>query len=176
MSSAGIIIVILAKIGIRGVLMTITVIRAFVFYILLTLMMKLMGKRQIGEMQLSELVTTVLLSELAVLPVTDSDIPLLHGVLPLILLSSIEVIVSFASRKSRLFRILLNGNPILLYENDKFIEENLTKARMSTEDIEAQVRINGFEGMNEVSKVMLERTGKMSVLPKQNAQPNQSGE
>lgn len=156
--------------------MTITVIRAFIFYILLTLMMKLMGKRQIGEMQLSELVTTVLLSELAVLPVTDNDIPLLHGVIPLILLSSIEVIVSFLSRKSKRFRVLLNGNPIVLYESDKFIEPNLTKARVSTEDIEAQVRINGFPDMQEVNKVILERTGKMSVLPKQNAQPNQSGE
>ncbi len=156
--------------------MTIIVTRAFIFYTLLTLMMKLMGKRQIGEMQVSELVTTILLSELAVLPVTDSDIPLLHGVLPLVMLSSIEVIVSFASRKSKLFRTLLNGEPIVLYENSRFDEKNLTKARISTEDIEAQVRINGFENMQEVSKVILERTGKMSVLPKENAQPNQSGE
>jgi len=146
--------------------MTIIVIRAFIFYILLTLMMKLMGKRQIGEMQLSELVTTVLLSELAVLPVTDTDIPLLHGVFPLLMISSIEVIVSFASRKSKKFRVLLNGNPITLYENGNFIEPNLTKARVSTEDIEAQVRINGFEDMKDVKTVILERTGKMSVLPK----------
>lgn len=156
--------------------MTIIVIRAFIFYILLTLMMKLMGKRQIGEMQLSELVTTVLLSELAVLPVTDTDIPLLHGVLPLLMISSIEVVISFASRKSRKFRVLLNGNPIVLYEKGRFDEESLTKARVSTEDIEAQVRINGFENMSEVSKVILERTGKMSVLPKKDAKPNQSGE
>lgn len=139
-------------------------------------MMKLMGKRQIGEMQLSELVTTVFLSELAVLAVTDSDIPLLHGVLPLIMLSSIEVIISFISRKSKGFRVLLNGNPIVLFEKNNFIEENLTKARVSTEDIEAQVRINGFANMGEVSKVILERTGKMSVLPKKNATPNQSGD
>lgn len=156
--------------------MSIIVIRAFIFYILLTLMMKLMGKRQIGEMQLSELVTTVFLSELAVLAVTDSDIPLLHGVLPLIMLSSIEVIISFISRKSKGFRVLLNGNPIVLFEKNNFIEENLTKARVSTEDIEAQVRINGFANMGEVSKVILERTGKMSVLPKKNATPNQSGD
>lgn len=156
--------------------MSIIVVRAFIFYILLTLMMKLMGKRQIGEMQLSELVTTVFLSELAVLAVTDSDIPLLHGVLPLIMLSSIEVIISFISRKSKGFRVLLNGNPIVLYEKKHFIEENLTKARVSTEDIEAQVRINGFENMGEVSKVILERTGKMSVLPQKNSTPNQSGE
>ncbi len=156
--------------------MTIIVIRAFILYILMTLMMKLMGKRQIGEMQLSELITTVLLSELAVLPITDTDIPILHGIMPVVMISSIEVIVSFASRKSRKFLILLNGNPITLYEEGKFVDKNLTKARISTEDVEAQVRINGFENLTEVSKVILERTGKMSILPKKNAEPNQSGE
>lgn len=156
--------------------MTIIIIRALIFYILLMLMMKLMGKRQIGEMQLSELVTTVLLSELAVLPVTDTDIPLLHGLMPLIMISSIEVVISFASRKSRVFRILINGNPITLYENGSFIGKNLTKARISAEDVEAQIRINGFHSASEVDKVILERTGKMSVLPKQSAAPNQSGE
>lgn len=156
--------------------MTIIVIRAFILYILMTLMMKLMGKRQIGEMQLSELITTVLLSELAVLPVTDTDIPLLHGIMPVLMISSIEVIVSFASRKSMKFLVFLNGNPITLYEKGKFVDINLTKARISTEDVEAQARINGFENLNEVSKVILERTGKMSILPKKNATPNQSGE
>ena len=156
--------------------MTIITIRAFIFYILLTLMMKLMGKRQIGEMQLSELVTTVLLSELAVLPVTDGDVPLLQGLIPLLLISSLEVVISFISRKSQKFRVLLNGNPITLYENNRYIEQNLTKARVSREDIEAQVRINGFKSVDMVDSVILERTGKMSVLPKGDPMPNQSGE
>ena len=150
--------------------------KGIIVYVAVIIAMRFMGKRQIGEMQLSELVTTVLLSELAVLPVTDTDIPLLHGILPLLLISSTEVIISFASRKSRKFRVLINGNPIVLYEKGAFDEKNLTKARMSTEDVEAQVRINGFEDMKEVSKVILERTGKMSVLPKKSATSNQSGE
>ncbi len=157
--------------------MTITVIRAFIFYIMLTAMMKLMGKRQIGEMQVSELVTTVLLSELAVLPVTDTDIPLLHGIMPLLLISSIEVVVSLISQKSRNFRVFLNGEPIVLFEDGKFDEKNLLVARISTEDVEAQVRINGFKDLGEVKRVMLERTGKMSILPIDNdIMPNQSGE
>lgn len=156
--------------------MTIIVIRAFILYVLLIAMMKLMGKRQIGEMQLSELVTTVLLSELAVLPVTDTDIPIIHGILPVLMISSIEVVVSFASRKSKKFLIFLNGNPIILYEKGQYNEKNLTKARVSSEDVEAQVRINGFKDLTEVEKIMLERTGKMSILPKNDAQPNQSGE
>ncbi len=139
-------------------------------------MMKLMGKRQIGEMQVSELVTTVLLSELAVLPVTDPDIPFLHGLIPLLMISAFEVIVSFASRSSRSFRVFLNGNPIVLFEKGRFCEENLTKARVSNEDVEAQVRINGFPDLSVISKVILERTGKMSVLPKGQNAPNQSGD
>ncbi len=156
--------------------MSIILIRTLTLYVLLTLMMMLMGKRQIGEMQVSELVTTVLLSELAVAPVTDSDIPLLHGVFPMILISSFEVFISFLGRKSRKFRVFINGNPITLYEKNKFIQENLTKARVSTEDVEAQVRINGYADMKTVDKVILERTGKMSVLPKDSPSPNQSGE
>lgn len=157
--------------------MTITVIRAFVFYILLTVMMKLMGKRQIGEMQVSELVTTVLMSELAVLPVTDTDIPILHGVIPLLLISSIEVIVSFISQKSKNFRIFLNGNPLVLFENGSFNKDNLVTSRISEEDVEAQVRINGFKNLSEIETVILERTGKMSILPiDSDTMPNQSGE
>ena len=156
--------------------MTVIVIRSFIFYVLLTMMMKLMGKRQIGEMQISELVTTVLLSELAVLPVTDTDIPFVHGLLPVLMISSFEVLVSFFSQRSKKFRVFLNGNPIVLYEKGKYIDKNLIKARVSTEDVEAQVRINGFENLGEVSHVLLERTGKMSILPKKNAEPNQQGE
>ncbi len=156
--------------------MTVIVIRAFIFYIILTLMMKLMGKRQIGEMQLSELITTVLLSEMAVLPLTDTDVPLMHGLLPVLLISSLEVIVAFAEQKSAKFRVLLNGNPIILYEKGKFVDKNLVKARVSADDVEAQVRINGFQTLNEVSTVILERSGKMSVLPKKSNTPNQSGE
>ncbi len=156
--------------------MSIILIRTLTLYVLLTFMMMLMGKRQIGEMQVSELVTTVLLSELAVAPVTDSDIPLLHGVFPMILISSFEVFISFLGRKSRRFRVFINGNPITLYEKNKFIQKNLTKARVSTEDVEAQVRINGYADIKMIDKVILERTGKMSVLPKDSPTENQSGE
>lgn len=156
--------------------MSIILSRAFIFYILLTFMMKLMGKRQIGEMELSELVTTVLLSELAVFPVTDTDIPLIHGLLPVLLISSLEVIVSFACQRSRKLMVLLNGNPILLYEKGNFVDKNLIKTRISAEDVETQVRTNGFKDLNEVDKVILERNGKMSVLALSEEPQNQNGE
>jgi uncharacterized membrane protein YcaP (DUF421 family) len=156
--------------------MSIILSRAFIFYILLTFMMKLMGKRQIGEMELSELVTTVLLSELAVFPVTDTDIPLIHGLLPVLLISSLEVIISFACQRSKKLMVLLNGNPILLYEKGNFVDKNLIKTRISAEDVETQVRTNGFKDLNEVDKVILERNGKMSVLALSQEPQNQNGE
>ena len=139
-------------------------------------MMKLMGKRQIGEMELSELVTTVLLSELAVFPVTDTDIPLIHGLLPVLLISSLEVIISFACQRSKKLMVLLNGNPILLYEKGNFVDKNLIKTRISAEDVETQVRTNGFKDLNQVDKVILERNGKMSVLALSQEPQNQNGE
>ena len=156
--------------------MSIIVTRALIFYIILTLMMKLMGKRQLGEMELSELVTTFLLSELAVYPITDPDIPLIHGLLPVLLISSIEVIISFACQRSKRLLVILNGNPIVLYENGGYIDNNLVKTRVSTEDVETQVRINGFKGLEEIDKVILERTGKMSILSKGDQAQNQNGE
>lgn len=158
--------------------MTVIVLRAVIFYVILTFLMRLMGKRQIGELQLSEFVTAMLLSEMAVLPITDRDIPLLHGLVPVLLIASFEVIVSFVCRKSPKFRTLINGNPIVLVKHGRYIEPNLTKARVSSEDIDAQIRINGYESIADVKTVILERTGKMSVLPKnQSSVPtsNQSG-
>ncbi len=156
--------------------MSIIITRAFIFYIILTLMMKLMGKRQLGEMELSELVTTFLLSELAVFSITDPDIPIIHGLFPVLLISSLEVIISFFCQRNKTILKLLNGNPVVLYEKGGYIENNLIKTRVSTEDVETQVRINGFKGIEEVDKIILERTGKMSILPKNGETPNQNGE
>ena len=158
--------------------MTVIILRSLIFYIILTFMMKFMGKRQIGEMQLSEFVTAVMLSELAVLPLTDRDIPFLHGLLPLMLISSLEIFVSFLCMKSNKFRIMINGNPILLVDKGKYISKNLLKARISKEDVEGQIRINGYESIDDIKTVILERTGKMSVIPKDKDEiprRNQSG-
>ncbi len=156
--------------------MTVIIYRSLIFYILLTAMMRFMGKRQIGEMQVSELVTTVFLSELAVYPVTDQKVPILYGIVPVVMISLLEVVLSFIALKSGRFRKFLNGDAITLYENGSFIRKNLFSVRMSQEDVEAQVRINGFENLGMVKTIILERTGKMSVIPKDDPTPNQSGE
>ena len=141
-------------------------VRTIILYFLIVVGMRLMGKRQIGELQLSEFVAALLLSELASLPITDRDIPLLHGLVPIVVIASMEVVISFVNRKCPRFRRWIIGEPIVLVRNGKIVEANLTKARITPDEVEAQIRIDGYESIKEVKTVILEETGKMSVLPK----------
>ena len=145
------------------------VLRALIFYILLMVFMRFMGKRQIGEMQMTEFITMVMLSELAVLPVTDADVPLLHGLVPLAVISSCEVMISYFSSKSMRFTKFISGNAVPLMRNGCYIEKNLQRTRISHDDVETQIRIGGYSGPEDVDTVILERTGKMSILPKEKA-------
>ncbi len=146
--------------------MTAILVRTVLAYIILLGAVRLMGKRQIGELQMTEFISAILLSEIAALPLTDRDIPLLYGIVPLCVISSFEVILALLCRKFAPFRHFLEGNPIELVKNGVYLEQNLTKTRISREEIDAEIRINGFKSIDEVDTVTLEQTGKMSVLPK----------
>ena len=147
--------------------MVATLIRTALSYFLLLAMVRLMGKRQIGELQMTEFISAVMLSEAAVFPITDRDIPLLYGLLPLVVISSIEVILALLCRTFTPIRHLLEGKPILLVENGQYKEENLTRTRISREEVDTQIRVFGLEDISQVDKVVLEPTGQMSVLPKE---------
>ena len=142
------------------------VLRSVIVYLLLLVSLRFMGKRQIGEMQMTEFITMIMLSELAILPVTDVDIPLLQGVIPLAVISSAEVIFAFFESRSAKFLRFMSGNPVELMSGGAYNEKNLKRTRVAREDVEAQIRISGYAGAEEVDKVILERCGKMSVLPK----------
>ena len=146
--------------------MTVIIIRTFLFYIILILLMKMMGKRQIGELQLSEFVSAVMISELAVLPLTDPDIPSLHALIPLALISVFEVANAYLCKKSAFVRRLLDGDPLILAENGKLIEENMAKARITSDEINSQIRIAGYESLADTKRITLEQTGKISITPR----------
>ncbi|MBQ3002179.1 MAG: DUF421 domain-containing protein [Clostridia bacterium] len=155
--------------------MTAILIRTVLAYIILLGIVRLMGKRQIGELQMTEFISAILLSEIASLPLTDRDIPLLYGIVPLCVIGSFEVILALLCRRFAPFRHFLEGKPIELVKNGVYLEQNLTKTRISREEIDAQIRINGFASIREVDTVTLEQTGKMSVLPKStDSNPQQS--
>lgn len=156
--------------------MTAILVRTVLAYLILLAIVRLMGKRQIGELQMTEFISAILLSEIASLPLTDRDIPLLYGILPLCVIGSFEVILALLCRRFAPFRHFLEGKPIELVKNGKYLEQNLTKTRISREEVDAEIRINGFGSIMEVDTVTLEPTGKMSVLPKSDddSRPQQS--
>lgn len=147
--------------------MLILIIRTVLAYLFLMLTVRLMGKRQIGELQMTEFISAILLSELAAMPMTDRDVPLLHGMLPILLIGCIEVLLAFICEKFPAFRHLVEGRPVTLVQNGAFLQENLERTRISREEVLSQIRQNGYADIAEVDTVILEQTGKMSVLPKQ---------
>jgi len=141
-------------------------IRTLLFYIILSLMLKLMGKRQIGQLQMTEFVTAVILSEVAALPITNDAIPVSHGLIPLITLASLEVITSYLSSKCVRFRRLMDGSPIILVDKGAIVRKNMDKTRITLDEIFAEIRAYGYCGLEEIQYIILEQSGKISVVPK----------
>ncbi|MCD7776197.1 MAG: DUF421 domain-containing protein, partial [Firmicutes bacterium] len=143
----------------------------FIIYTALSFAMKLMGKRQIGEFQISELITTLLLSELASLPMTDPDIPLLYVALPVMLIISIEVITSFITFKSVRARKLIVGKPSILISRGTLRQKELSRLRMSVSELLGQMRQCGISDIADVEYAIVEDDGRVSVFPKRDKRP-----
>ena len=129
-------------------------------------MLKLMGKRQIGQLQMTEFVTAVILSEVAALPITNDAIPVSHGIIPLITLGSLEVITSYISAKNAKFRRFMDGSPVVLVSKGTIVKKNLDKVRVTLDEIFAEIRAYGYTGLEEIQYVILEQSGRLSVIPK----------
>lgn len=151
--------------------MTTLLIRTIVIYLILVISLRLTGKRQIGEMQLSELVVTFMLSELAVFPITDKNVPLAHAVLPIAVLLSSEVIFSFIQTKSPAFRKFLCGGPSVIIEKGRLKPDVLAKNRLDVEEMLGELRLKGCFDISQVEWAILEENGKMSVLTRADASP-----
>ncbi len=156
---------------VRGVNMLTIFIRIILIYALLVGTMRIMGKRQIGELQLSELVTTILLSELASQPITDSQIPFAFALIPIAVLLSIEVILSFAVTKLPFLKPIFDGKPNILISHGVIDQKEVAKVRISLEELLSSLRIEGIGDISEVDYAILEHNGQLSVIPKRAASP-----
>lgn len=146
-------------------------IRTLIMYFTLVIAVRLTGKRQIGELQVSELVVTYMLSELAVFPITDKNAPLFHSVVPIIVLLSLEVIFSFIQTKSIRFRKLFSGGPTLLISKGKLNAAELAKNRIDLEELLGELRLKGAFDIADVEYAFLEENGQLSVLLKASSSP-----
>lgn len=142
-------------------------IRTIGIYILLILAMRLSGKRQIGEIQLSELITTFLLSEIASYPLTNPAIPFLHAVIPIFTIISFEIILSFLTTKSAVMKTLLDGKPSIIIRKGKLDQKEMLKMRLSLEDLLCELRLKNIATIEDVEYAILEQNGQISVFPKE---------
>lgn len=150
--------------------MSIIFFRAIILYALIIFSVRLMGKRQIGELQPSELVITILVSNIATLPIEDTSIPMIMGIVPILTLVCLDILMSWLSLKSRRLRSIVSGRPKIIIRNGKIDQQQLKILRFSLDDLmEALHEYNIFD-ISEVQFAVVETTGKISVYQKFEAQ------
>lgn len=156
--------------------MMMTVIRTAVLYLVVILCMRIMGKRQVGELQPSELVVTILISELASIPMQDLNRPVTNGIIAIFVLVLLELLLSALSLKSILFRKLFDGKSAIIIKNGVIDQKMMKKLRVTIDDLLEGLRQAGSFSIEEVDFAIMETNGKISVQPKQKYEPVSKGD
>lgn len=149
--------------------MLVLVTRTLILYLIVVISIRVMGKRQIGELQPSELVVAIMISDLASVPMQAIDIPLLTGILPVLTLIIAEVVMSFLNLKSRTARRFITGEPSMVIYNGHVNEHELRKLRFNMNDLLEELRISNYPNISDIEAAVLETNGKLSVIPKPHA-------
>ena len=139
--------------------------RTVVLYLLLIVVVRLLGKRQIGQLEPSEFVVTMLVANLASIPMEEPDKSLLHGVLPIVTILVLELLLSAVALRSIKLRKLLCGKPVILIENGNILQENLRKNRITLDELTGHLRSKDVLDIASVQYAILETDGNMSVFP-----------
>lgn len=148
-----------------------TVLRTIILYIIVTIAIRLMGKRQIGDMQPNELVITLLISEIAAIPLQDTEQPMFIGIAAIFVLVFLEIVVSILAMKSFCIRKLLNGQSVVIIKNGIVDQQAMRNVRMTVVDLIEQLRAQNVFKISDVAFAVLEVNGNLSVLLKKDAQP-----
>lgn len=151
--------------------MATVLLRTLIIYITFGVSMRLMGKRQIGEFRISELVTTLVLSELAAIPITDINIPLLYALAPIIMIITLEIVLSYAGTKWNVLKRAISGKPSILIARGVVNQRELLRLRIGINELVAQVRQSGVGDIADVNYAILEDDGRLTVLPKMEKRP-----
>lgn len=146
--------------------MLITLFRTIILYILVLITIRILGKRQVGELQPADLVLTILLSEILVIPMQDPEIPLIHTVIPVLLLIGFEIVISVISLKSLRFRTLLQGNSLIVICNGVVDQKQLQRLRFTIDDLLEALRKKDVFDITTVQYAIVETDGTLSVLLK----------
>ncbi len=145
--------------------MILSYLRTIALHLLLLAVIRLLGKRQIGQMEASEFVVTMIVANLATIPMQDSAIPLLSGVIPILTVLGVELVLSHLSLKSIRLRKLLCGKPVILIENGTILQDNLRKTRVTLDELTGHLREKDVLDLRSVQYAILETNGNLSVFP-----------
>ena len=151
--------------------MILSYIRTIVLYLVLIAVIRLMGKRQIGQMEPAEFVVTMLVANLASIPMQDGGIPLYSGLVPILTVLGVELVLSALSMRSVKLRRLLCGKPVILIENGKILQENLRSTRVTMDELTELLREKDVLDLKSVQFAILETNGNLSVFPYPKFQP-----
>ncbi len=146
--------------------MLISFIRTIITYVLVVIAIRVMGKRQVGQLEPTELVITLMISDLATIPLGHVSIPLVHGVIPILTLIVAEATLSFVELKNRKFRKFMSGTPIIVIEDGKVLEKELIKQRLNLDDLTEMLRMQGQTDISEIKYGILETSGNLSIILK----------
>ncbi len=144
----------------------VTLIRAIILYFLIILYMRLMGKRQLGELQPTELVITILLSEIVSIPMQDNGVPLVHSLLAVTLLVALEIINSAVCLKSARMRSIIEGNSLVVIRDGVIDQKQLKRLRISVDDLLDQLRQKDIFDISDVRYAIVETNGQLSAMLK----------
>lgn len=139
--------------------------RTVVLYLVLIATIRFLGKRQLGQLEPSEVAVTMLIADLASIPMQDENMSILSGLVPIVAVLGLELLLSFISMRSIRFRKILCGKPVILIENGKFLQDNMQKNRVTLDELISQLREKDVMDPQTVQYAILETGGNLSVFP-----------
>ena len=143
-----------------------TLIRTIILYILVLLTMRLMGKREIGQLQPFELAIAIMIADLASVPMSDTGIPIFNGIIPIIGLLIMQMLISFINMRSLVLRSIISGKPTILIYRGKIDEKSLKKEKITLNELQERLRQNGTFSLGDVEYAILETSGQLTVIQK----------
>lgn len=151
--------------------MFVVLVRTIVLYLLIIIGLRLLGKRQLGELEPAELTLALIIADLASVPMQDNGIPLLTGLIPIAVLLCLATILSVLQAKSIRFRTLLCGRPSVVVSDGMVVEQELRRNRLTVDELMEELRIQGYADLRVVKFAVLETNGQLSVLPRSSQMP-----
>lgn len=152
------------------------IIRSVIIYLIVLFLFRIMGKRQIGQMQPFELVLTLIIADLATIPMAEVSVPVLHGIVPLLTLVVLHFVLMLISKSSQFLSKVISGKPVIIINPKGIDYDAMKKLNLTTDDVFAALRECGYFNISQVQYAIMETNGKVSVMPKGEFAPATNGD